>query len=190
MILGVLSDSHGRGERTARAVQLLKRLGATHFAHCGDICGESVLDALAGLPLHMVWGNNDVGDHLLARYALSIGIAAPQAAPATFEFGGARFALFHGHEEPFAKVYRAAQRGDDDLIDRLTGGARWALFGHTHLASDHRVGRVRFVNPGALQRAQVYTVATIDPTTDEVTHWVVGEIADESSTPLRYTLPR
>jgi len=188
MILGVLSDSHGRGERTARAIRLLKRLGATQFAHCGDICGESVLDELVGLPLHMVWGNNDDGDYVLARYAQSIGIATPQAAPATFEFGGARFAIFHGHEEPFAKVYRAAQRGDEGLLDRLTGGARWTLFGHTHLPSDQRIGLMRFVNPGAIQRASTYTVATIEPATEMVSHWVVDDSVSEAAEPRRYAL--
>lgn len=189
-ILGILSDSHGRGERTARAIEMLRTLGATHFAYCGDVCGESVLDALAGQPVTMVWGNNDIGERLLYDYARLVGLATPSVAPAMLELGGRKLAIFHGHEEAFAKVYRAAMRDDIALIDRLIGGARIVLYGHTHLAADDQIGSLRFINPGALQRASVYTVATLDLETEQARFWVVDDYARPGSEPSEFASPR
>lgn len=189
-ILGILSDSHGRGERTARAIAMLRRLGASHFAYCGDVCGESVLDALAGLPITMVWGNNDIGEHGLYHYARMVGLATPSVAPATVELDNRKLAVFHGHEDVFAKVYRAAMRSDVALADRLVGGARIVLYGHTHLAADDQIGPLRFINPGALHRASVYTVATLDLATDELKFWVVDDYANSESAPQEFELSR
>jgi predicted phosphodiesterase len=55
VIVGILSDSHGRHERTARAVELLTTQGTEALIHCGDVGGEAVLEALAGRRAWFVW---------------------------------------------------------------------------------------------------------------------------------------
>lgn len=167
---------------------MLRTLGATQFAYCGDVCGESVLDALAGQPVTMVWGNNDIGERSLYDYARVVGLATPSVAPAMLELGGRKLAIFHGHEEAFAKVYRAATRDDIALIDRLIGGARIVLYGHTHLAADDQIGPLRFINPGALQRASVYTVATLEMGTQLVRFWVVDDYARPGGAPSEFVV--
>ena len=118
-----------------------------------------------------------------------IGLATPSVAPAILELAGCKLAIFHGHEDVFAKVYRAAMAGDAALADRLTGGATIVLYGHTHLAADDQIGPLRFINPGALHRAGAYTVATLDLASQMLKFWIVDDNAKPDSDPRRYNLP-
>ena len=61
----------------------------------------------------------------------------------------------HGHERGFDRL--AAMSGADYL-----------LFGHTHRYEQFRDGPVRCINPGALHRARIKTVALLDLATDSV----------------------
>ncbi|MFM8874126.1 MAG: metallophosphoesterase family protein, partial [Phycisphaerales bacterium] len=72
--VGLLSDSHARWERTRRAIEALRARGATTFIHCGDVEDALVLDQLAGLDAHLVWGNCDWNRGTLERYARDLGI--------------------------------------------------------------------------------------------------------------------
>ena len=49
----------------------------------------------------------------------------------------------------------------------------YLLLGHTHVARDWRLGRLRIINPGALYRASKKTVATLDTRTDAVRYLTV-----------------
>lgn len=68
MIVGIMSDSHGDAAATARAVALLKSLGAEHYIHCGDVCGENVLAEMAGYAFTFVWGNCDDVSPAIRKY--------------------------------------------------------------------------------------------------------------------------
>jgi len=48
MIIGVLADSHGHAETTAKAVRMLLEHGAEMLLHLGDIGSDEVIDELAG----------------------------------------------------------------------------------------------------------------------------------------------
>jgi putative phosphoesterase len=148
MVLGIMSDSHGDGAATARAIRLLLDRGAGHLVHCGDLCGTSVLDELAGHPCTFVWGNCDDPGRGLARYVRAIGLSLP-AGPAELALDGRRIGVFHGHEPAFRE---AAENGRYDYL----------LYGHTHRYADERQGHCRLINPGALHRARVKTVALLD----------------------------
>ena len=153
MLIGILSDSHGDAAATADAVQLLEKNGAVHLVHCGDLCGEPVLDELAGHRCTFVWGNCDSPSPTMRKYVLALGLPWPEP-PVILEFAGKRIAVFHGHERSFA----AADRDDLDYV----------LYGHTHKYADRRVGRIRFINPGALYRARIKTVALLNLKTDKL----------------------
>jgi hypothetical protein len=159
MIVGILSDSHGDAAMTRQAVDLLRERGAQALFHCGDICGESVLDALVGHQAWFVWGNCDVPDASMRGYVESIGLPWPSV-PVRVELDGRRIAMLHGHEREFDRVARS---GDVDYL----------LFGHTHVFEDRRMDRVRLINPGALHRARVKTVATLNLRTDALTFLTV-----------------
>jgi hypothetical protein len=74
MLLGILSDSHGRADTTRLAVKLLRDRGAELLLHLGDIGGEQVIDELVGQPARIVFGNCDWNDRELGRYAEILGI--------------------------------------------------------------------------------------------------------------------
>jgi hypothetical protein len=153
MILGILSDSHGRADRVRRALALLDAQGAARFIHCGDVGGIEVFDEFVGRRLDFVWGNTDVPTQGVLAYLKTVGIEPPPIAPLEMVVGERRIQVFHGHEPGF----RAALANPK---------CDYILHGHTHAASDERIGRTRIINPGALQRAAVYTVATLDVARD------------------------
>lgn len=155
MVLGILSDSHGDASVTARAIALLKQLGAERFVHCGDICGENVLAEFVGHDVTFVWGNCDSPSASMRRFVQSLGLAWPEGR-AELDVDGRRIAVFHGHERGFA-----------DAIE--SGQFHYVLHGHTHVYADSRVNGCRVINPGALYRAAVKTVALLDVGADKVT---------------------
>jgi putative phosphoesterase len=155
VILGILSDTHGRADAAAEGMRVLRAAGATYFIHCGDVGSESVLDHLAGTQASFVFGNTDWDRRPLERYAQSIGVTCHGAA-ADLTLDGKRIAVVHG-DDPRLKQHLLAGQEYDYLFQ-----------GHTHVPADERVGRTRVINPGALHRARVKTVATVDPARDAV----------------------
>ncbi len=159
MKICIVSDSHDRAEPLAAAVRAAKAEGAEAVIHCGDLIGaQSLKPALAaGLPVHLVHGNN-LGDaqalHRLSRS--SDGQLQYHGADARIELGGRR--VFVVHYDDYG--YAMACTGDWELV----------CCGHSHRAEVRRVDAVGggsswLVNPG--------TVAGLAaPQT-----WVLGDLA-------------
>jgi len=188
VILGILSDSHGRQRRTARAVRLLQTLGAEAFVHCGDLGGEAVLDELAGRRVWFVWGNTDSVDPPLRNYARVLGLPVPETIPLRLELDGRSLAVFHGHEPQFTRLARLLRSEQFAAFERAGGDYDYILYGHSHKANDTRVGHVRLINPGALDRARPHTVATLDLKRDLVQFWQVNDKAAEGEPACRFKL--
>ncbi len=156
MLIGVLSDSHGRADVVRRVMGLFDERGVEAVIHCGDVGGMAVFDELVGRACHFVWGNCDSVDGGMAAYLRTVGLRPPDAVPLRATLGGKRFAVFHGHE-------REAM-GMETLVD-----VDYCLHGHTHVRRDERVRAMRIINPGALFRVPVKTAATLDTDRDELT---------------------
>lgn len=186
MILGVLSDTHGQVRRAQAAIRLLRRLGATSFVHCGDICGQGVIDAFVGLRAWLVCGNCDDESPAIARYAESLGLVYSDVKPLRIELDGRTVLVFHGHESAFSRLLWDVEEGRGDLGSPAGAPPVYVLHGHTHVARDVRVGSCRVVNPGALHRAGVFTVATIDLAADDVKFWQVQDRAGDTAPPVSY----
>lgn len=154
MKLGILSDSHGRVTPVRQALQLLDRAGAEALVHCGDVGSLDVLDELADRQCWFVWGNTDEPSPSWRAHVQALGLPWP-VGPVELTLDGKRIGIYHGHERGFHEAIRQAR------YDYL-------LHGHTHQYDDYRQGRMRVINPGALHRASVRTVALLDPVTDEV----------------------
>jgi putative phosphoesterase len=152
MRIGILSDTHDRVERTARAVRRLADLGAACLVHCGDFTRPDVLDACAVLPAYFVFGNNDF-DQAGLRRAAGLSGATCLGASGVVDLAGKRVAVTHG--DLTREVRRLAASAPDYL-----------LYGHSHEPADARDGPTRWVNPGALHRAARWTVALLDLDTD------------------------
>lgn len=162
MLLGLMSDSHGRAMMVRNALTLFDSLGVDRIIHCGDVGGENVFDELVGRDVAFVWGNTDDPHGGIETYLRTVGIPPPQAPPLRLDCVNKRIAVFHGHEPGFASAVRHLD------VDYL-------FHGHTHQCRDEHVGGKRIINPGALHRASPKTVATLDLVTDHVTfHEIAG----------------
>jgi uncharacterized protein len=157
MLVGIMSDSHGDAATTALAVELLTQRGARKLFHCGDICGTDVLNELAGHDAVFVWGNCDDPYAGLQEYVTTLGLPWPQP-PVRLTIEAKRIAVCHGHEKDF----RVA--ADEPGVDYL-------FYGHTHRYADQHKGGCRLINPGALHRAAIKTVATLDLLADDLRFW-------------------
>jgi putative phosphoesterase len=177
VILGILSDTHGRGPRTAAALQLLTQVGAQRFVHCGDVGDESVLNELAPHNAWVAFGNTDFPEARLHDYATALGLTTSQTPPLRFELNGKTFAVFHGHESRFSGLFRENPT-EQSIRDEL-GHVDYILYGHTHVPADERIGRIRLINPGALHRATWHTVASLDVAKDTLRFWHVLDDPDE-----------
>ena len=155
VILGVLSDSHGRAGITRHAISALRDGGAETFIHLGDFETPEVVDELAGLDAHIVFGNCDADEADLRRHAHALGIQVHHPA-GRLRISERTIAFTHGHLE---REMQTALREEADYL----------LHGHTHVFRDDRFGATRVINPGALFRARRYTAALLVPASDTLT---------------------
>jgi putative phosphoesterase len=157
VLIGILSDTHGRLPAATAAVAALRQAGAAMLIHCGDVGDEPIIDLLAsaGVPALFVWGNTDYDRPSLAHYAAALGVTCHNES-ADLELGGKKIFVTHG-DRP-------------ELMQRIIDGRRhdYLLHGHTHVARDKKVGTVRLLNPGALQRTSEPSVAILDTAKDAV----------------------
>jgi uncharacterized protein len=148
MLLGILSDTHDQVERTRSAVNMLISEGATALIHCGDLTGPEVVHEFSRAPSYFVFGNCDY-DREAIRQAIALIGGTCLDCGGLISLGGVRIAVTHGDSS--SELKRLAALDPDYLFT-----------GHTHHVSDIQKGPTRWVNPGALHRAQTWTVALLD----------------------------
>jgi putative phosphoesterase len=149
MRLGILSDTHDEMARTRVAVQLLRDAGAEALIHCGDLASPPIVAACAVLPCWFVFGNHDSDSvPTLQQAAVEFG-AVCLGWGGVVELAGKRVGVVHGHMT--TDIRRVLIQSPDCLLS-----------GHAHYPSDEVVGAVRRINPGALHRADAFTVALLE----------------------------
>jgi uncharacterized protein len=149
MRLGIISDTHDELARTRLAIQLLIDAGAEALVHCGDLASPPIVAALAALPSWFVFGNHDADSvPALQRAAVEFGPVC-LGWGGIIELAGRRVGVAHGHMT--TDVRRVLSERPDFLLS-----------GHSHFPSDQIVGSVRRINPGALHRADEFTVAVME----------------------------
>ncbi|MGH7172519.1 MAG: metallophosphoesterase family protein [Gemmataceae bacterium] len=155
MRLGILADTHDDLDRARRAIALLRAEGAEALIHCGDLASPLIVATLASLPSWFVFGNHDADmvPHL-ERTAIEFGVVC-MGWGGVVELVGKRVGVAHGH-----------MSGDVRRV--LAARPDYLLSGHSHIASDRVVGAVRRINPGALYRADEFTVALLEVEAGEV----------------------
>jgi putative phosphoesterase len=133
-----------------RAVNIFKQRSPALVIHCGDIISPPVLERFAGLPLKLVYGNNDGERAGLKKKCQELGFDEIQDT-LTFEFAGKLFFVNHGTRSNIIE-----QAASEQIYDYI-------LHGHTHEKRNEQRGRSRIINPGALFSAQEYSVAFLEP---------------------------
>ncbi|MFO0865423.1 MAG: metallophosphoesterase family protein [Gemmataceae bacterium] len=144
-----MSDTHDEKDRTKQAIRLLADAGADALVHCGDLNSPPIVEALAKLPAWFVFGNHDADAVPSLMKAASDSGATCLGWGGVFEFAGIRFGVAHGHIT--SDVRRVIAKQPAILFS-----------GHAHFSSDRNVDGIRRINPGALHRAEVFTVALLD----------------------------
>ena len=161
MKIGILSDTHDQVDRTSKAVALLVEAGAEVLVHCGDITNRAIVHECSGLPSYFVFGNNDYDHNALGRAIREVN-AVSLGRGGEVTLGGRRIAVVHG--DSGREVRRLAELNPDYLLS-----------GHTHKAADERRGSTRWINPGALTRANPWSVAVLDLETDVLEFLTINE---------------
>jgi putative phosphoesterase len=155
MRLGIISDTHDELARTQMAIELLRGEGAEALIHCGDLASPPIVAACAVLPFWFVFGNHDADSVPALEQAAVESGAVCLGWSGLVELDGRLIAVAHGHMSY-------------DIRRALAFRPHYLLSGHSHIASDHRDGLVRRVNPGSLHEAEKFTVALLDLQDDDV----------------------
>jgi uncharacterized protein len=150
-MLGVISNSDGRADAVASAVNIFKSAGAAFIIHCGDVGGRHVLDAL-GADGHaaFVWGDKDRDRMGLLRYAHSIGIEC-LGLMGDLDLDEKRIAVVHGDDRKLMRKLLDEQQHD------------YLLCGHESSVEDYTVGKTRVLNPGPLRGGQSGSALLLTP---------------------------
>lgn len=148
MKVGILSDTHGRGETVRTALAEFRARGVDLVIHCGDIDDAETVRAFAGWTAHFVFGNCD-GDRAGIRRAIEAIGATLHDPFGHLELAGKQIAFLHGDN--------ADLKADVESIDHYD----YLFYGHTHVAEQHLVGKTLVINPGALFRARQKTCLTL-----------------------------
>ena len=121
--------------------------------HCGDYTEPEIVAGCGVMPGYFVFGNNDADNlpELTQAIESVAGVCLRWGGEVTL--AGKRVAVTHGHMHT-------------DVRRLLGARPDYLLSGHSHIALDVRAGPTRRINPGALHRADEYTVAFLDLQTD------------------------
>lgn len=148
MLIGVVSDTHGRAEYARDAARMLETFAVEAVLHCGDVGSAEVVQVFAAWPTYYVFGNVDE-PHLLRPAIVAAGGRCCEQF-GELEWAGVKIALLHGHDE--RRLAEACRSGAYGLV----------CHGHTHAARQTRIGETLVLNPGALYRAVPHTLAIVE----------------------------
>jgi putative phosphoesterase len=157
-----MSDSHSRYHTVEDALRLLQERNVNTLIHCGDIDDAETVWLFQGFTAHFVWGNCDLERASMQQAMYGVG-ATLHGAWGYLELNDVKVAFTHGDDPT---LFHDLQQSDQ--FDYL-------FYGHTHVAKEHRAGRTRVINPGALHRARPKTMLILDLPTGQTESVVVGE---------------
>jgi hypothetical protein len=160
MKIAILSDTHSKQSTVRAALELAAQRDAELILHCGDIADANTI-RLFPPHAHFVFGNCDYQRDEMEAAVQDIG-AALDRTWACIERAGKRIAFLHGDDT--GRLHDLEHADTFDFI----------FYGHTHVAKEHRTGKTRVINPGALYRAAVRTFVVLDLPSGEVETIVVG----------------
>jgi putative phosphoesterase len=160
MKIAVISDSHDNIGKLDGAMPLLKTTDAV--IHCGDLCAPFVVrrlgEGLDGVPLHVVWGNNDGDPFLIGKVASGFPHVSLDGILAEFEMDGLKVAVNH-----YPRIARGL------ALSRQYG---LVCYGHDHTANEEWVETCLLLNPGDLMGMHGRSTLAIVDTRDRSVEWI------------------
>jgi putative phosphoesterase len=148
MKIAVISDTHSHTATAKKALRLIAPHKVELILHCGDIDDAETVALFPG-NTHFVYGNCDMDQAGIKAAIDDIGATLHEPF-GNLELAGTTIAFLHGDDTRL-------------LFDLEHANAFDFLFhGHTHLAKEHRTGRTRVINPGALFRARPRSFVIVD----------------------------
>jgi len=154
-MLGVISNSHGRADAVAAAVEVFTASAVETIVHCGDVGGRHVLDIVARIGGVFVWGDRDLDRTGLMRYSYNLGLKC-MGIMGEIETPEKRIVIVHGDDKKLLHQLLKEQQYD------------YLLCGHALTPEDHVVGKTRVLNPGPLFGAQAASALLLDPVNGEM----------------------
>lgn len=154
-VIGIVSDTHEDVRMIRKAVRIFKERLPAFVVHCGDIISPPVLEHFAGVPLRLVYGNNDGERSGLKKKCAELGFVDIDDT-VTFTHAGRSFFVNHG-----TRLSTIEEAADSQLYD-------YVLHGHTHEQRNELRGKTRIINPGALFSADSFSIAFLEPETGAV----------------------
>ena len=148
MLIAVISDTHSRTASVQTALQIMAERKVDLILHCGDI-QDGVTVRLFPAHTHVVFGNCDHDRADIEQAVADIG-ATLHGTWGQLDLAGQSLAFVHGDDRQLLHDLEHA-----DTFNFL-------FHGHTHIAKEHRTGKTRVINPGALQRVAVRTFVLLD----------------------------
>jgi putative phosphoesterase len=159
MKIAVISDTHDNLQKIDKSVSTLRQADAV--LHCGDLCAPFVVKRLGvqleGIPLHIVWGNNEGDKFMIAKVAANFEDVYLHGELAELDLGGLRIAVNH-----YPRIAQGlARSGLYDLV----------CYGHDHTAHEEKINACMLLNPGEILGMNGQsTLATFDTETREAEH--------------------
>jgi hypothetical protein len=160
--IAILSDSHSRHHTVEAALSILQARNVNTVLHCGDIDDAETVWLFQGFTAHFVWGNCDTERLSMQQAVHGIG-GTHHGAWGHLELNDVKIAFTHSDDH---RLFLDLQNSDQ--FDYL-------FYGHTHVAKEHRIGKTRVINPGALHRARPKTMLILDLATGETESVTVAE---------------
>ena len=157
MRIGILSDSHDNIWKLEKAMKHLVK--ADVVLHCGDLIAPFMIvrmgQGLQNVPVHIVWGNNEGDQRLIAEVAEQYENIHLHGEFADLEINGLRIAMNH-----YPKIARALATSDKYAL---------VCYGHDHKAHQEWIGHTLLLNPGELMGMMgKSTISFYDTETKEV----------------------
>jgi len=148
MKIAVVSDTHSHAVTVQTALRIVASHDVELIVHCGDIEDAETVP-LFPRNTHFVFGNCDMDRAGIQAAVDAIGATLHQPF-GNLELDGKAIAFLHGDDK---RLLQDLER---------SGGFDFVFHGHTHQAREHRRGRTRVINPGALFRARPKTFVILD----------------------------
>lgn len=157
MRIGVISDTHDRVERTRPAIDVFLAEGVERVLHCGDIGSRFIVELFDRWETHFVFGNTDYEQRAL-RECMEVAGHVCHGRYGEVTWAQRRIALLHGDD--FKQWQQAIASQQFQMV----------CSGHTHQRSIETIGQTLVLNPGAIERVAVPSVAIVDLASLSVRH--------------------